>query len=1230
MRRKTYLLILAVVLLQAPAVLLGQQTSAKKYPSLFWEISGNGLTKPSYLFGTMHVSSKMVFHLSDSFYYAIKNVDAVALELNPDLWQGQMVNLDRLKQNYVDFIQAPTGDFLTENSFRIKKFDAELKAALSTEPTAVNSLLYRSYKAREDFEEDTFLDLYIFQTGKKLGKRSAGVEDYYETEKVVLEAYADMAREKKKRNIDTQGESFRDIAQKIQEAYRRGDLDLMDSLDLMTERSEAFREKFLYKRNEIQALSIDTILKKNSLFVGVGAAHLAGPRGIIELLRKMGYHLRPITMANRDAVKKEETDQLRVPVIFSTIQSDDGFYSVSMPGPLFKMKDEYQGLDRRQYSDMSNGAYYLVTRVKTYASFVGMTEDIVMNKIDSLLYENIPGKILSKKIIQNSGFKGYDISNRTRRGDLQRYNIFITPYEVLLFKMSGKDNYVDGSEASRFFSSIRFNELVKSTKSFSPAQGGFVVNFPEPPNEKLNAGISDGMDRWEYESTDPTTGDAYLIFKKSVYNFKFLGEDSFDLSLVGESFRSPDFFEKQLYKKYGTWHGYPSLDVKELMKDGSLVTARFIIRGPHYYAIAVRSKNYQHNFSRFFNSFRFTPYQYSTINQYVDTFLRFSVSTPVSPDLDESYRAKLEKVTAEIASSNSYSNYNSYWPKSKNALFKSDSTGETIGVSIQQYPEYYTVKDSSSFWANELLDYYDEHDLVLCEKDSFTRENGVQGYRFTLRDTGSSRVINRLIMLKDNCMYSMVTIGASIEPSGDFVSRFYSSFTPAHPGSGKNIFDDNLDDFFKDLFSPDSTRQDRARQIISNIYYGEKGAPKIIKAIGLLPPGKNYLDSKVKLISELGYIRDSTHNTIVPYLEKIYEQTTDTSLFQNEIIRALARHKSVEAIKLFKKLILQDPPLFDNSYDYSGMFSNLADSLPLAATLYPDLLQLAGIEDYKRPVISLLVTLVDSALVQETPLEAYYSQLYFDARIEQKKQQGKDERKTGEPDSDDDDEVEVVDNFSKSELSERLNEYGILLMPFYDKKPAVPKYFEKLLASKDEPVRLNALTLLLKHNKPVPDSIIDWFAARDQWRATLYKRLEKINRISRFPGRYKTQQYIARSQMFSEKNYGDIDSVSLLSKSRVTYLHKNGWVYFFKYRIKKGDDWKIGISGLQPLKLMEVSSDDRLAVLTDKKLQKSIPLEPQLQEQLKKILFTFHKSGKNFFDADDTGYRFTKTVGMEE
>src|SRR6478735_8328192 len=87
--------ILFFVLLMAVVHLYAQQTKpqqnqkphAKKYQSLLWEISCNGLKKPSYLFGTMHVSDKLAFHLGDSFYTALKSVQVVALETNPESWQ---------------------------------------------------------------------------------------------------------------------------------------------------------------------------------------------------------------------------------------------------------------------------------------------------------------------------------------------------------------------------------------------------------------------------------------------------------------------------------------------------------------------------------------------------------------------------------------------------------------------------------------------------------------------------------------------------------------------------------------------------------------------------------------------------------------------------------------------------------------------------------------------------------------------------------------------------------------------------------------------------------------------------------------------------------------------------------------------------------------------------------------------------------------------------------------
>lgn len=1188
----------------------------KKFPSVFWEITGNGLKQPSYLFGTMHVSSKLAFHLSDSFYHAIRSVSTVALELNPDVWQGQMVRMERMKQNYSEFAQGGS-DYLTEKSFRVSKFDDELKTALSTEPTVVNSLLYRTYKPSEDFEEDTFLDLYIFQTGKKLGKKATGVEDYNQTEKMITEAYVDMANEKKKKTMDFGEESMAEIQEKLQDAYRRGDLDLMDSLDNLMYTSDAFKAKFLYQRNVIQANSIDTILKKSSLFVGVGAAHLPGDKGVIELLRKMGYTLRPIKMANRDAVQKDVIDKLKVPVEFTQRESDDKFYKVATPGPLFKMTGEYQLLDRRQYSDMSNGSYYLVTRVRTHAAFVGQSEATVMKKIDSLLYENIPGKIIKKTAIKRNGYDGYDILNKTRRGDMQRYNIFVTPFEILIFKISGKEDYVQGKEAEQYFSSIKLKELNNTPSQYKPVQGGFTVKFPQQPNECMNKIQYDGIDRWEFEAIDKTNDKAYVVFKKTVNNYRFLDEDTFDLKLIEESFRSPDFFERQINRKLTSFQGYPALEVVEKMKDSSIITAKFIIQGPHYYAVAARTKDGKAD--DFLNSFSFAPFEYGSNYHYVDTFFHFNVKTPVKPDVDDELRTLIEKSSDEMMNAAAYA---SYWPKMRTASFKCDSTGELISVNVQKYPKYFYVKDSARFWQNEINDDLIDGDLVLYKKDTLFTDGKISGVHLILRDTGTSRTMERLIVLKDEYIFYVSGMGDTLSKQTPFQKNFFTSFLPEQKSLGRNIFINNLDTFFNDLFSADSATHANAQKNIANVYYGEKGEPKVVAAINRLKPSdKDYFDTKTKLIAELGYIKDTTTHRVVGDLKKIYEQTADTSLFQNEVVEALVRHKTLESVNAFKEIVMQDPPVYSSTYEYEHVFNLLEDSLELARKVFPDFLQLTTLTDYKDPVISLLVTLVDSGHVKAADYEDYFSKIYFDAKIELKKQQGKDENKMKE-ESNKDEEDEYARVYSYGGYNSDLANYAVLLAPFYDKNPNVPKYLNKLLHSREESVQLNAIITLLKNKKDVPDSVINAIADVERLRGRLYYRLEKIKRLDKFPAKYKNQVDIARSYLIADKQYKKMDSVMLIGKETASYDDKQGYVYFFKYRVKKDEDWKIGLSGLQPKNLDETSSDDEFSTMTDKKVDPEKPELEQFQDMLKRMLFAKHKSGKYFFDNNSSRYGY--------
>jgi uncharacterized protein YbaP (TraB family) len=1196
-----------------------QEKEGKKYPTLLWEITGNDLKKPSYLFGTMHVSSKLVFHLSDSFYLGIKNSEVVALELDPQLWQDQLFQYQNMQANLRFYSQGSPNDYLNEKSFQLEKYEDKLRSAISEEPTIINGLLYRTVQPRADFEEDTYLDLYIYQTGKKLGKQSTGVENYFETEKLILEATQDMMKDKRKKNPDTDGESMYDIERKAQEAYRKGDLDLLDSLERLMQPSAAYLEKFLYRRNEIQANSIDSILRRHSLFVGVGAAHLPGRRGVIELLRMKGYHLRPIGMQDRDALQRDDIDKVKVPVNFSPFTAEDKSFTAELPGKLYKRADNRSG-DSWQYADMSNGAYYMITRVKTHSSILGQKEEMVLKKIDSLLYENVPGKIIKKTTIARDGYKGYDITNKTRRGDIQRYNIFETPFEVFIFKMSGNGNYVEGKEGDQFFGAISLKKRNSGTwQDFEPERGGFKARFPGTPLEYRNNSSYDGIPRWEYEAEDSATGDDYLVWKKTVQNYRFLDEDTFDLGLMNESFLLSDRVQKQLKGEYGTYMGYSCLDASYLLKDNSSIKAKFLINGPHYYFLAVRSKDKGNSFSEFFNSFQFTPFKYSGFRNYTDTFVNISVNTPLIPDIDVNVRNIMERSNSEEFL-NAVSEYNNYWPRNKTALFEDEFTGEAVYVSVQNYPKYYYPKDSVYFWQEETNENKIREDFIVRNKESFRFNDSVYGIKFVFSDTNSSRIIHNWIFVKDNRLYRIINLNDSLQEPSEFISRFYSSIRPLDKRTGDPILTNKLPAFFLDFYSKDSTKNKKAKDAISNIYFGPKGLPLLLQAIRTLPYNdRDYFLVKTKLINELGFINDSSVvKEVVKGLKTIYERAGDTSTIQNAVLIALARNKTLEAYSLLKTLLIQDPPVFDNSSDYNYLFQDIGDSLLLARILFPELLQLSSVDDYKENIRSLLTWLVDSGYVKSKDYDFYFSKIYFDAKIQLKKQLGKDEKQSQRKSEDNNnntpnEETQKTDEESYNELSD----YAILLMPYYDHSVSVHNFFDKLLRSKDAPLRMNTAILLLRNKKIVADSIIQQLAASDQHRAALLKMLRSIQREDLFPSPYKNQVDISRSLLVSGHTGEDFFAVEYVQKLPIQYKQNSGYVYFFRYKITREEEWQIGVSGLQPLNLGLVEAGADLVKLTNKKIKDDQPLIEQFNSQLKRLLFSKHKSAVSFYLDND-------------
>jgi hypothetical protein len=285
----------------------------------------------------------------------------------------------------------------------------------------------------------------------------------------------------------------------------------------------------------------------------------------------------------------------------------------------------------------------------------------------------------------------------------------------------------------------------------------------------------------------------------------------------------------------------------------------------------------------------------------------------------------------------------------------------------------------------------------------------------------------------------------------------------------------------------------------------------------------------------------------------------------------------------------------------------------LARTLFPDLLQLSTVDDYKDNILSLLSTLVDSGYLKGTDYDSHFPQLYFDAKIQWKKQEGRDERRLQKKEEDNSDEISGNEGEGTGDADSPLDDYAVLLMPFYDKNPTVPHFFNKLLQSKDASLRLSTSALLLRNNKPVADSIIRALAVSDLYRSRLLKSLEAIHRGERFPRSFRNQVDIARSLLVGNRSDNEGVDIQFVDKKFVQFKEAKGTIYFFKYKLNKDDDWQIGLSGLQPVNPKEVNTDNEFVRLTGKKIRPDSPVRDQFEQQLKKLLFSKRKSAASFY-----------------
>ena len=214
-------------------------------------------------------------------------------------------------------------------------------------------------------------------------------------------------------------------------------------------------------------------------------------------------------------------------------------------------------------------------------------------------------------------------------------------------------------------------------------------------------------------------------------------------------------------------------------------------------------------------------------------------------------------------------------------------------------------------------------------------------------------------------------------------------------------------------------------------------------------------------------------------------------------------------------------------------------------------------------------------------------------------------------------------------------------MPFWEKNVNVPDLFQQMMRSDDKKLKYAIMLLLIRNNKPVADSTLNYFAAMDDYRYTLYRDLKRMDRSKLFPVKYDNKSDLAKSKLIDSKTYGGPDSVVFLDKLPAKFRSEQGYVYFFKYKQRKDDlVWKIATAGLISKDPKHFEIEDTaiskkpviykngflsynelydLTFFTDTKLMADQPLSEQLDKQLKIMLYSHRKSAKEFYSVSRPG-----------
>ncbi len=261
--------------------------------TLLWQVSGNGLSQPSFLFGTFHLLCKDDIHFSKQLLEAVKSSNEIYMELDmddPSTLLSGMLFMNMKGGKKLEDLYSP------EEYQRLQKYFSDtlhtpMMLFQKAKPYFLVALLYprmMNCSTPAGVEEE------LLKIAKENKKEIRGLETMQFQASVFDSIPYEWQAKELLKNIDSFSIYKKEFDDMVY-LYKDQNLDSMQRMLSKSEfGSDEYEDLLLKNRNRNWVVQLKDIMKKEAVFVAVGAGHLAGEDGLINLLRKEGYKVEPL------------------------------------------------------------------------------------------------------------------------------------------------------------------------------------------------------------------------------------------------------------------------------------------------------------------------------------------------------------------------------------------------------------------------------------------------------------------------------------------------------------------------------------------------------------------------------------------------------------------------------------------------------------------------------------------------------------------------------------------------------------------------------------------------------------------------------------------------------------------------------------------------------------------------------------------------------------------------